>query len=393
MTIMSGYFNSISGDRKYNSETMSKYFAGLITRGVLQNYQGKFLVTANTGMNVSVATGKAYFTDGKWIESDSVVTLTLDPSDVILDRIDRVVLRKDMNTNARLGSLILKKGTPATSPVAPALESNDLVEEISLATIHVGKLVESISQSNITDTRADSDVCGFVTGLIKQVDTSDLYLQYQQAYDEQYEEFEQDFNEWFSQLREELSTSTLVREYTNRVYSAVEDQTVFDIGIAGYVQGLDILEVYVNGLRLVNNIEYTVTGSTTVTLANGVDINQPIEFVVFKSVDGNNAETVIEQVEELIVEVADLKQNKADRNTTTVTLNAGAWVEGTDEFTQAVSVNGVTESSVLIIASHPSNILEYGDVYGKSQAVNSVVFACTNKPDQNLMVNILNLGG
>lgn len=375
MAIMSGYFNSMNGDRKYSAETMAKYFSGLISKGVLENYQGKFVVTATTGMNIQVATGKAYFTDGKWIESDSVYPLTIEASDVVLNRIDRVVLRKDGNEGVRTGSIIVKKGTPATSPVAPDLVNDEMIEELSLATIYVGKLVESITQSNITDTRLDSDVCGFVAGLIEQLDTHDLYLQYQA-----------EFYEWFSQLREQLSTSTLVREHTNRVFSTVQDQTVFEIGIPNYAPDLDILEVYINGLRLVNNVEYTVNGVTTVTLAKGIDVNQPVEFVVFKSVDGYKAETVIKQVE-------DLQVTKADRNSTTVTLSVDSWVEGTDEFTQSVTIDGVGTNSILIISPDPSNIVEYGDVYGKSQALNTVVFACGSKPEQDLLVNVLNLGG
>lgn len=60
MALITGYYNSLNGDRKYNAETMSKYFAGLFTRGVLQNYNGKFVVTANGGMKINVKTGKAF---------------------------------------------------------------------------------------------------------------------------------------------------------------------------------------------------------------------------------------------------------------------------------------------------------------------------------------------
>ncbi len=69
MTLITGYYNSLNGDRKYNAETMSRYFAGLFTRGVLQNYKDKFVVTSSGGMKVKIPTGKAFFSDGKWIEN------------------------------------------------------------------------------------------------------------------------------------------------------------------------------------------------------------------------------------------------------------------------------------------------------------------------------------
>lgn len=383
MAIISGYFNSSGGDRKYNAETMSKYFVGLFSRGILENYQNKFMVSSATGMTVTVDTGKAYFSDGKWVESDAPITLTVPPSDILLNRIDRVVLRRDLST--RGSSVVLVSGTPASTPTAPAVTNDAYIEELSLATIYVGKLVEGISQANITDTRLDTAVCGYVTGLIQQVDTSQLYAQYEQAFKELYQESEADFEAWFNTLKDELSTSTLVRELTARYITTQADETVIPIGVEKYVEELDILEVYVNGLRLVRDIEYTVNGKNVV-LALPLDIGQPVEFVVFKSVDGKDAITVVEQVE-------DLQQTKADRVSTTVTLPLSSWVEGTGEFTQVVAVDGVKSTSIVLVNPHPSNFYAYGGVYAKEQASNSLTFACQTKPEQDLQVNVLNLGG
>ena len=157
MALITGYYNSLNGDRKYNAETMSKYFTGLITRGVLQNYKGKFVVEAKTGMQVKIPTGKAFFSDGKWIENTADITLTLDPADVVLDRIDRIVLRNDTNEGVRNASVVLVKGTPGSNPVAPVLQNDNYIEELSLCTIRVNKLVESITQANITNTIPDTE--------------------------------------------------------------------------------------------------------------------------------------------------------------------------------------------------------------------------------------------
>lgn len=387
--IKSGYFNSINGDRKYNSDTMSSYFSGLISKGVLQNYLNKFVVSASSGMNVQVETGKAFFTDGKWIESDSIEIFTIEASDVILDRIDRIVLRKDKSESSRSASIVVKKGTPSSSPVAPSLEIDENIEELSLATIYVGKLVESISQSKITDTRADSTVCGFVTGLIDQVDTSDLYKQFEASFSEEQEKLTNEFDEWFSQLREQLSTSTLLREYTNRVFSSVQDQRIFSIGIPNYVQALDILEVYVNGLRLVNNVEYIINLDGTVTLTNGLDINQPVEFVVFKSVDGNKAETVIEQVENLQNDVAIIKSESKSITKAVITLPSASWVAGADNtYTQTVPVEIVKTIDDLLLVSPIENI----NIRAIEQAVGSLTFEAYETLTTDIHVNVANLG-
>lgn len=298
MAILSGYYDSINGDRKYNASTMSQYFSGLFTRGVLQNYKGKFVVKATEGMSVKIPTGKAFFSDGKWIENTADITLTLDASDVVLNRIDSIVLRNDKNEAKRKAEIVLKKGTPAANPVPPGVEeTSSYVEELLICNIRVDKLTENITQSNITNTIPDTDVCGYVTGLIEEVDTSDLYIQYEAAYKEFQAQSKKEFDDWFADVKETLSTSTLIREYKSTYITKVQDEQNIDIAIPQYNSVLDILQVLVNGLRL-NGQEYTVSGKT-VTLKRPVDVGTPIEFVIYKSVDGSNAETIIEQVEHL----------------------------------------------------------------------------------------------
>lgn len=306
MAIQAGYYNSVDGDRKYNAETMSKYFTGIISRGVLQNYKEKFAVTAYNGMSIKIPTGRAFFSDGKWVENTADIILTLDASDVVLNRIDRIVLRSDRSTNVRNTTVVIKKGTPAATPTAPALQNDEMVEELSLATIQVNKLVESITQANITNTIPDTTVCGYVTGLIEQVDTSDLYSQYEAAYQEFQEESQQEFDEWFQTVKETLSTVTLIRQYRDVVTTTQNNQTTIPINIPNYNYALDIVEVYINGLRLTSE-EYT-TDHNTITLTKPLDIGQPVEVVTYKSVDGTETETVVEQVEVLQEQMARIEK-------------------------------------------------------------------------------------
>ena len=297
MALTYGYFNSIGGDRKYTAETMSKYFSGIISRGVLQNYANKFQVLANSDLTVQVSTGKAYFTNGQWVENDAIINLTLDAASVSLSRIDRIVLRKDTSENLRNVSLVIKNGTPASAPIAPALENSDFVEELSLCQILISPNATSINQSNITDERPNNTLCGFTHQLFDQVETTDLFAQYDTA-----------FNDWFTDVKETLTSATMVRQYTNTYTTVAQDQKVIPIDIAQFNVNLDILNVYVNGLKLVQDVDYTKAAST-ITLALGVDTNTQIEFQVLKSVDSSDVVTVIDQVAELQTDVAILKEN------------------------------------------------------------------------------------
>lgn len=306
MAITTGYFNSVNGDRTYNAETMSNYYVGILTRGVLANYNGGFVVKVVAGtMNIQIQTGRAYFSDGKWVESDAIETRTIETSDLTLPRVDRVVLHRDISDGVRTTTLIVKKGTPASIPTAPECVKDDYVEELSLATIWVGAKATFILQSEIADTRPDSNVCGFVTGVVDQLDLTDAYLQYQAGYEELIEENQQEFDDWFDSIKDTIASSTLIRSYESTYTTTQDNETVIPIGITEYNQNIDILQVYINGMKLIPTQDFTVNSNTQITLTQALCNHTPVNFTIYKSIDGSDAETVVSQVYALQEATAD----------------------------------------------------------------------------------------
>lgn len=301
-----GYFNSVNGDRKYDAETMSKYFSGIISRGVLQNYGNSFQVFKNSGMIINVSTGKAYFSNGQWVENDAIIGLNLDAASVSLPRIDRIVLRKNTAEEGRNVSLVIKKGIPSSSPVVPSLENTDYVEEMSLCQIYVGANVSEIVQANITDERSNSALCGFTHQLFDQVDTTEIFAQYDDA-----------FNTWFDDVKENFRSATLVRQYTSNYTTQTANETIIPINIPQFNINLDILNVYINGLKLVETVDYTKT-TTQITLILPVYTGTQIEFEVFKSVDTEDAETIVEEFAENVRVVNSHIANKNNPHEVTV---------------------------------------------------------------------------
>lgn len=182
MAITSGFFNSENGDRKYNAAQIGRYLQYIVGNGVFPYVSTSLQVLANDGMTVEVQPGRAMM-DYHYMDNDAPITLTL-AAGGSQDRIDAIVMYVDMTERAC--GIIIKEGTPAAAPVAPAMTRTDVRKEYMLAKVRVTKLSSSLTQSSITDTRADSTVCGWVTGLIKQVDTATLFLQWQTAYEEEY---------------------------------------------------------------------------------------------------------------------------------------------------------------------------------------------------------------
>lgn len=175
-TFVSGFFNSVDDDRTYNAVHWANYFGALVSDGVFPNPSTNMQVLEHIGMKVKISKGmawiKAYFAHNM---ADYV--LALEPADGTLKRIDRIVLRLDLNS--RLITPEVLKGRFAASPVAPSLVRNDEVHDIALADIYVTNGTTSINQGMITDHRLNKDLCGLVHALINQVDTTTIFNQYQ----------------------------------------------------------------------------------------------------------------------------------------------------------------------------------------------------------------------
>lgn len=105
---------------------------------------------AGANMSVDVATGQTWIR-GEFGELTVATNLGISANATGNPRIDRVVLRADFVNNNIVVDVLT--GTPAVSPVAPALTQNTSMWEISLAAIAVAAGAVSIVTANITDER------------------------------------------------------------------------------------------------------------------------------------------------------------------------------------------------------------------------------------------------
>lgn len=294
MAVTYGFFNSIDGDRKYNADQMSEYFNGLVSDGVYEKVGNAFQVKASSGMTISVGTGRALI-DSKWINNDATYNIDINVSHVTLNRYTAITLQLN-RTNRTIG-IVVKDGENATNPTKPALTNNTTISELCLAYIYVAAGVSAISQSNISDMRGSS-MCPWVTGLVKQVDTSQLFLQYQKAYEEFYSEMqewkktqEEMFDSWFATLSGQLQVNTYIKEYKNVVTTTTE-VTQLNVGISKYDSANDILYANINGVMFVENQDYTISGTGSaakIVFVNSIKAGNTVEFRVLKSKIGNQA--------------------------------------------------------------------------------------------------------
>lgn len=151
MAVTYGFYNSRNHDRVYDAVQLSSIFDGIINDGIIQNYGDAFQVTKGTDMRVSVATGRAWF-NHTWTLNDASLNLIASASGS-QPRIDSVILEVDLGN--RVNSIKILRGTPATSPSAPALTNGPSVFQYRLANLRIEANAAAIA--TVTDTRGGSE--------------------------------------------------------------------------------------------------------------------------------------------------------------------------------------------------------------------------------------------
>ena len=139
-----------------------------------------FAVTANGDLTVTVSAGQAWVRParfrGRSIILEQPETVTLTAADTVRSRIDRLVLRYD--AAARKTSLQVLEGTPdSASPTAPEITRTALVYDLCLAEIRRPAGSTVVTAADITDTRADEDVCGIMRDSVTGIPTAQLQAQ------------------------------------------------------------------------------------------------------------------------------------------------------------------------------------------------------------------------
>ena len=161
----------------YDAEDVSTYLCTR-TSGVYAK-DSNYAVSVTGARQITVAPGLAWvnYDDFKGVSACSreAVALTIPDADSTLSRIDRVVLQFD--TAANLTAVKLKTGTPAAAPEPPAILQNHNQYELGLCTVSVPAGSSVITAADITDTRADEDVCGVMRDGVTGIPTAQLQAQ------------------------------------------------------------------------------------------------------------------------------------------------------------------------------------------------------------------------
>lgn len=296
MAVTSGFFNAINGDRRYDAIQMSSLFDGIILDGVFQNYLEALRVSEFSedlaALKIQVAPGRAWF-NHSWTYNDTILLLDIEAPELILDRIDSVVIDVFTATESRKNDIIIIKGDPATNPTPPVLIKEEGHWQYPIANVLVKSGAAAITQANI-ENRIGTEDCPFVRAPLEKMTIDFLISQWQGQWVEQLqswtdewtgfyegkiteiEDFQQyftsdltdyfdekksEFDVWFFGLKETLTTDVAA----NLSQQIFDMKHVIQVEIPDFVddEGItrDVVEIAIPGVKSTDLVRLFVSSA------------------------------------------------------------------------------------------------------------------------------------
>lgn len=247
MAVTYGFYDSLNHDRLYNAKQMSAIFDGIINDGVFMSVGNQLHTVAGTGMQVIVKSGRAWF-DSTWTLNDAEYPLSIDAADVLLTRIDAVVLEVNSEVATRANTIKVVKGTPASTPAKPTLTNTAAVHQHALAYVTVAKNTTAITNSMIEIVVGKTET-PYVTAILQTTDITDLF-----------NKWENDFQVWFETVRSTLDGDialNLQNQIDALTRSILKDDTKTAMGLPTTAVGDDAFNYLLNKTKK-NKKEYQI---------------------------------------------------------------------------------------------------------------------------------------
>lgn len=430
MSVTSGFFNSLSGDRKYDAIQISSMFDGLITDGIYNGYLESFMVTASSpaSMVVTVGEGRCWF-NHTWTLNDAPLPLTLDVGDVVLNRIDTVVIDVDSTDTVRACTIKVIKGTPSSQAVAPTLENTETHHQYPLCDISVVAGATTVTQSNITNRRGTSD-CPFVATLMTTVTVDELLVQWESQWndwmtdrtnsmDSWTAEQQEAFTTWFQTVQDILDEDTagnLLNRINHR--TGINATATYSEGVVAITAPDDAGEIltFVAPSDFLSSDTYTLNGAAlTITDLNGEALddswkkNSPITITVsggkafFKAGGSGKNDTLPPLLGNMTVEVVEgeetdtytIKMDKLVLDKTTEMVG-GAQLEWGEEMPvkPGKGTGGIKTwtREEIITTGKPYDGLYLGDVTPSDVANDTILWLPENQSGSIALIPFLVLG-
>lgn len=258
------FWNSNSGDRTYDADAFAEWLKPFFKNGV---FVSSFSLTAGRGMTVSIGAGTAYI-NGKLRTFDTDTLLNIQTANGSYPRIDNIVVERN-DTDREITLKVVQGTYSGTTASASDPKRANGIYQLVIARVAVGAGITEITPSAITDCRADTSLCGYVSTAIDSPD-----------FEEWYQLNQSKFEEWFDNVKNQLSTDA-AGNLQNQI-------TAQNTELENNKKVLDKLTYPWNDQAIMGSDSYvcdvgqmfaaTLNSNTSLTLADGEGILQGIRF-------------------------------------------------------------------------------------------------------------------
>lgn len=281
MAFSFGFYNSFNHDRTYNSIQISMIFDGIISDGIYATIGEAMVVKATSEDNVVVVgPGRGWF-DHTWNYNDADLPVNAPISDILLKRIDALVIDINANENHRENKIIWVQGTPSSNPVRPTMINTLEHHQYPLCYVERKPNVEKIPQADITNMVGSSE-CPFVTGILQTINIDQLLLQwkdqwaqfiitYEKTAEEWMDDQKADFTAYYTEFKRQMDAFEAAsgKEF-NDWFASIQD--IFDGSVAGNLQNeidqiteTEFFRYYglIDSVTIINDSTNTITTTTS----------------------------------------------------------------------------------------------------------------------------------
>lgn len=275
------FFNSAPGDERWHyASDFADYFGDVLSSGLIHkdNVPGMQVTVVANSLKTKVAPGQGLI-KGYSYQNTTSLELTHDITEVGLNRIDRIVLRLDLRNANRYIKLFVKKGTEAVTPIAPELQRDNYIYELSLAQVKVTSNSTIISPLSLVDERLKEELCGVVHSLIS-VPTSVFQQQFDVWFNAQKELYEADLATWTSSQKLSFNQWLTQQQHDWGIWRDEQNESFIDWQNSEkqiFYDWLASLQTILSG---------DVAGNLALMITNHIDSNMHIYDATVSYVDG-----------------------------------------------------------------------------------------------------------
>ena len=225
MALTFGFYNSVEGDRVYDAIQFGEIFDGIITDGIYATYEKAMIVIASDNAGeVIIQPGRAWF-NHTWNYNDANYVMEAPAPEVLLDRIDALVLDINSEMASRENSFQWVQGTPSSSPVRPTLTNTTTHHQYPLAYVRRYAETTMIYTKDITSMVGTSE-CPFVTGVLEGLDLDAWINQWDDEFHTWEEDTQTTYDNFFAAIQSQMQGDlTAIETWIETIKGIIDSET------------------------------------------------------------------------------------------------------------------------------------------------------------------------